>query len=312
MSPPSERKRMLRFPSPLRYPGGKGKVANFMKLLFLENELVGHEYVEPFAGGASVALALLFEDYASHIHINDIDRSVHAFWKGVLEHTDELCERIESTKLTLAERERQRAVQSDDDASVIDLAFSTFVLNRTSRSGILAGGVIGGHSQSGTWRLDARYNTHDLVRRIRKIARFRTRITVSGMDAAGFLEAWTTKSQPAALIYLDPPYYVKGSDLYTNYYRHDDHARLAALVGRLDHPWVVSYDSAPEIRSMYRRFKALSYSLNYSAHERYHGDETMFFAAGLKLPREQTKPAGISVDVVRRAQQLRFASLSRG
>ena len=282
-----------------------------MKLLFLENDLVGHEYVEPFAGGASVALALLFEDYASHIHINDIDRSVHAFWRGVLDHTDELCERIERTKLTVGERERQRAVPADESASVVDLAFSTFVLNRTSRSGILTGGVIGGHDQAGTWKLDARYNTHDLVRRIRKIARFRTRITVSGMDAGVFLEPWTTKLQPPAVIYLDPPYYVKGSDLYTNYYRHDDHAQLANLVGRLTHPWIVSYDSAPEIRNLYRRFKALSYSLNYSAHQRYHGDETMFFSPGLKLPRGHAKPAGISVDVVRLAQQLRFAALTR-
>ncbi|TAN22207.1 MAG: DNA adenine methylase, partial [Actinomycetota bacterium] len=72
------------YPSPLRYPGGKGKITNFMKMVFLVNGLVGAEYVEPYAGGASVGLSLLFEEYASHIYINDLNDSVFAFWNAVV------------------------------------------------------------------------------------------------------------------------------------------------------------------------------------------------------------------------------------
>ena len=183
-----------RFPSPLRYPGGKGKVANFMKLLFTENDFVGWDYVEPYAGGASVALALLFEDYAAHVHINDINRSVYAFWRVVLDQPDELCARILDTRVSTAEWRRQRKVQMAVDPAPLDLAFSTFFLNRTNRSGIITGGIIGGQGQDGTWKLDARYNKSDLVRRIQKVARFRGRITLTQLDAFEFLEPWVANT----------------------------------------------------------------------------------------------------------------------
>ena len=44
-----------RFYSPLRYPGGKGKVANYFSKLFIDNNLDGGTYVEPYVGGGSVA-----------------------------------------------------------------------------------------------------------------------------------------------------------------------------------------------------------------------------------------------------------------
>lgn len=68
--------------SPLRYPGGKGKVADYFKQIFRDNSLYDGVYVEPYAGGASVALSLLFNEYVSKIIINDIDRSIFAF--GIL------------------------------------------------------------------------------------------------------------------------------------------------------------------------------------------------------------------------------------
>src|SRR5436305_10398578 len=99
------------YPSPLRYPGGKRKLANFVKLMFLENDLVGSEYVEPYAGGASVALSLLFEEYASQIHINDFNRGVSAFWRVVLDRTDEFCKRIERTRINTKEWQRHKSIQ---------------------------------------------------------------------------------------------------------------------------------------------------------------------------------------------------------
>ena len=201
-----------RYPSPLRYPGGKGKVANYLKLLMLRNGLVGSEYVEPYAGGASVALALLFERYASHVHINDLNRSVYAFWNAVLERTDELCDLVGRVDVTVEEWYRQREVQHQDDSDPLVLGFSTFFLNRTSRSGIIGGGIIGGKDQTGAWKIDARYRPEDLVRRIRRIARYRSRITLTRLDAADMLRD-TLPAIDSAFVYLDPPYYVKGEGL---------------------------------------------------------------------------------------------------
>jgi DNA adenine methylase len=272
------------YPSPLRYPGGKGKVANFIKLLLLENDRVGCEYIEPYAGGASVALSLLFEEYASHIHINDLNRSIHAFWKMVLEQPEELCSRIAKVPVTTEEWYRQRAVQGADAVDDLDLAFSTFFLNRTSRSGILTGGIIGGRLQTGQWKIDARYDKDDLILRIRRIARFKTRITVTGLDTAEYLKHRMPEVE-SPFLYLDPPYYAKGSLLYENFYRHDDHVEIATLVKDLEVPWVISYDAAPEIVEMYRGFSSISYDLAYSAGTRQRGSEIMFFSDRLSAPR---------------------------
>lgn len=289
-----------RYPSPLRYPGGKSRLANFVKLLMLRNRLIGFEYVEPYAGGAGVALSLLFEEYASHIHINDLNRSVYAFWRCVLDNTEALCERIACARFDVDEWDKQRAVQSDPNADDLDLACSTFFLNRTSRSGIISGsGIIGGRHQAGQWKIDARFNRDDLVRRIRKIGRFRSRITVTRVDAKDYL----TENLPAigddCLVYLDPPYYAKGSDLYENFYELEHHAEIAQLVRELTVPWMVSYDAAPPIKKLYNGFRSSRYSLIYTAATRYSGDEVMFFHPDLRIPRVLSVAGVTAEDVAR-------------
>lgn len=287
------------YPSPLRYPGGKGKLANFIKLVMIDNDLVGSEYVEPYAGGASVALSLLFEDYASHIHINDLNRGIHAFWKSVLDSPTELCNRIESADVSVDEWERQRDIQRQEDSGGLDLAFSTFFLNRTNRSGIIQGGIIGGREQTGKWKIDARWKVDDLVARIQKISRFRSRITVTGLDASEFLASNLGGIQDP-FVYLDPPYYGKGRGLYESFYVHEDHARIALEVQKLRVPWIVSYDAVPAIVDLYEQVDGIRYGLRYTARERVEGAEVMFFSPGLLAP-DVSRPAGVSLDAVEAA-----------
>jgi DNA adenine methylase len=286
----------------LRYPGGKGKIANFLKVLFAQNGFVGYEYVELYAGGASIALSLLFEDYASRVHINDLNRSVFAFWHAVLNAPEKLCRRIVSARLTMTEWERQRAVQRASDPDIDDLAYSTFFLNRTNRSGILDGGVIGGKDQRGKWKLDARFNVRDLVRRIEKVARHRSRITLTQMDAAVYLRKWLPRLDVPVFLYLDPPYYVKGRELYEHAYEHDDHATVARLIRKISKPWAVSYDATPQILKLYDGCQSLRYSLSYSAGDRHRGSEAMFFSALVAPP--QVQPAGVPTSAVLSAQRL--------
>lgn len=292
-----------RFPSPLRYPGGKGKIANYMKLLFITNDLVGHEYVEVYAGGAGVALILLFEDYASHVHINDLDPAVHAFWNAVLNDTEALCARIQDTAVTMSEWERQREIQQAESPDPFDLAFSTFFLNRTNRSGIIRGGVIGGRKQRGKWKIDARYNKPALIRRIQKVARHRGRISLTRLDGAQFIQNAVPQLPLRSALYLDPPYYVKGgSRLYPNYYEEEDHAEVAAAVRAIDNrPWVVSYDSVDAIEELYTGNQRIEYGLSYSAGDRYRGREVMFFSPGLKQP-DVASPANLTAVAVQEAR----------
>jgi|SRR6185437_6437004 len=274
--------------SPLRYPGGKAKLASFIQQVFDRNRFAGAHYAEPYAGGAGVALSLLAFEYVDEIHLNDLSYPVYAFWKSVLDHCDELCKLIADTRVTISEWERQKAIQSAPlRHGVIELGFSTFFLNRTNRSGIIkGGGPIGGFSQEGAWKLDARYYKQTLIARIRWIAERSSRITLHNLDAADFLQKMTCQYQKEGIFtYLDPPYYVKGYRLYENYYVDDDHAQLARMLqGRLNGSWVVSYDDHPYVRQLYKNRRFTSYRLQYTAARRKSGREVMFFSDDLLVP----------------------------
>lgn len=283
--PPSQRK-LLHF-TPLRYPGGKAKLATFVKSIIEENHLVDGEYVEPYAGGAAIGLELLFHEYVSKIYINDISRPVYAFWKSVLQHTEELVRMVCDTKLSVNAWDKQKKILSfPADHDDLELGFATFYLNRTNRSGILNGGIIGGRDQSGPWKIDARYNAKELAYRITEIAKLKERIKLTKKDAADFIRKGASVWQEKTLVYLDPPYYLQGKGLYYDFYTHDDHEKVASIVMReiKKQKWIVSYDNTKEIRKMYSGCKKLTYALQYSARESKEGSEVMFFADGLKIP----------------------------
>mgnify|MGYP003602349848 CR=1 FL=1 len=276
----------MRTSTPLRYPGGKGKLTEFIKLIFVQNDLLGGQYLEPYAGGASIALSLLFHDYVTDIHLNDLNPAVFAFWNSAVNQTDELCKKIYDTQVTIEEWHRQKHVfKNHTEHSPLELGFATFFLNRTNRSGIILAGVIGGKNQTGAWKLDARFNKDDLIQRVERIGQFRNQIHLYNMDAKDLILDIIPTLSPKTLVYLDPPYYVKGSGLYQNHYTHDDHEEIANLVQKnIKQPWIVSYDSTVEIVGMYSKCPKIMYGLNYSAQTRYEGAEAMFFSKKLLVP----------------------------
>jgi DNA adenine methylase len=289
MSDPGQphQRRHLRHFTPLRYPGGKAKLAPFVKKLLQENRLLDGEYVEPYAGGAAIALELLFHEYVSRIHINDVNKPLYAFWKSVLNNTEEFCRLIVKTPLTVAQWDRQKRVLEDaKEHDDMRIGFAFFFLNRTNRSGILNGGIIGGRDQTGPWKIDARYNARELAHRIEAIARLKNRINLPCQDALKFLSNGAARWPRETLIYLDPPYYVKGRDLYYDYYEPGDHTTVAEFMMqrvRRQH-WIVSYDNVKPIRTLYRGARHVVYNIGYSAREASQGSEVMFFCDRLKVP----------------------------
>ncbi len=276
--------------TPLRYPGGKGRFAPWISQIMRENRLMGGQYLEPYAGGAAVALELLYEGTVTDVHINDVDPAIHDFWRVAVGQTDALIHMVETEPVTMdAWNHWRRVLFGEIEAGLLHRAFATLFMNRTNRSGILKGGVIGGKSQAGEYRLDARYKRDVLVSRLERIGRHAQHIHVYGEDALSLLRRCADFLPRRSLIYLDPPYYIKGQGLYRNFYCHDDHASIAHALqlSRFPRHWVVSYDDTPEIRAMYSKSRGMGYGLRYTARRQYTGAEVMFFSRNLACVPEQ-------------------------
>lgn len=276
--------------SPLRYPGGKAKIADFIKQVVKDNDLLDGVYVEPYAGGAAVALSLLMDEYVSRIIINDKDRSIYAFWHSVLYDTDHLCQLIEETPVNMETWRIQRELQSPENKETVNLlmlGFSTFFMNRTNRSGIIKAGVIGGFDQTGNYKIDARYRKEDLIARIRRIASYADRIELHHEDAVDFVKHIVQVLPQNTILYLDPPYYKKGRGLYMNYYEDADHEKIRDVITNVDtFRWVVSYDNSLFIKELYHSFRSQEFYLNYSANNNGKGTEVIFFSDNCRVTEE--------------------------
>ena len=272
--------------TPLRYPGGKARFAPFIASVMQVNGLDGGHYMEPYAGGAGVALELLFNGVVTDIHINDADSAVYAFWYAATACPDALIRLVETEPIDMDAWMHWRSVMRGEMvATDVERGFATLFMNRTNRSGILKGGVIGGKHQAGAYHLDARFKRDVLVGRLRRIADMAAGIHVHCRDALELLKHASELMPTKSLVYLDPPYYVKGSGLYRNFYQHDDHLAIAQLLRQrsFGRRWVVSYDNAEQIREMYSGVRSVEYGLGYTAQRRYTGSEVMLFDPRLKL-----------------------------
>jgi len=265
--------------SPLRYPGGKNCIFPFVGQIFYENDLIGIRYAEPYAGGAGLALRLLFEGYVEHVYINDLDKSIYSFWIAILHKTDEFCEWMQSVEISVENWNRYRVIQNNsDNEDCFELAKSTFFLNRTNISGIIKGGIIGGKEQKGKYKLDVRFNRQSLIDRIRKIAGVKQNISVSNLDGLRFIRNLNRKRENI-FIYLDPPYFNKGADLYMNFYSKEDHIRLSRCVRKMKNRWMISYDNSDFILNLYKERK-ITYKLSQSASNKV-GNEVLIFSSEL-------------------------------
>lgn len=283
---------IARNPSPLRYPGGKVSLTEVLQKIIYTNGLQGCTYIEPFAGGAGAGLKLLREGHVDRVIINDADRAVFCFWNSVMKRTEEFVERIQTTPLTMTEWRQQREIyRSPGRRSQVEIGFAAFYLNRCNRSGIIKnGGPIGGIFQKGQWKLDARFNRDDLAARIEDLATYGDRITVLREDAADLirnLDTYVAKGD-SNFVYADPPYYMKGRELYLSHYQDADHQAFAELMcHEAKCPWVITYDDVPRIRDLYGDEQLFSFNLRYSAHQAStNGNEVLIAPAHVKIPEE--------------------------
>ncbi len=242
--------------TPLRYPGGKTRYTDLFVDIISANHLDNCTFVEVFAGGAGAAISLLLKGHVKSLVLNDRDVAIYSFWKSVKEYPGELIKLIRSTRVSMAEWKRQKAIyDSKDDGNVLLLGFATFYLNRCNHSGILGARPIGGMKQKGTYKINSRYNKSTSIAKIEAIARQADSLEVFNLDGLCFLDLLKQRyGNRKCLIYFDPPYYQKGPALYLNHFNNEDHRSLRDDILECPFPWILSYDTHNDIIDMYRNY----------------------------------------------------------
>ena len=253
--------------SPLRYPGGKSKIYNKVKSIIDIYGLGDKTYVEPFAGGFGIGIGLLCDNVVETAILNDFDVHIYNFWHSVLCNTENLLRLIMDTPITIEERENQKQIYYSNSKDVLQDGFATLFLNRVNFSGVIKGGAIGGVSQSGTYKVDCRFNKTEIAKKIKTIALLKNRIRIFNCDAGELITNQLQDITGEIFLNIDPPYVIKGSSLYTNYFNEVDHKTLGTIVNNClsDIPWIMTYDDCELIREIYAEYYMLTYDIQHNA-----------------------------------------------
>ena len=254
--------------SPLRYPGGKSKIYEKVRNLIIANCYENRTYVEPFAGGFGIGVGLLCEGVVKSAILNDFDTHIYNFWYSVLYDTDNLLRLISDTPITIEERERQKKNYRDINSGYLNDGFATLFLNRVNFSGVIKGGPIGGLAQTGAYRVDCRFNKVDIQSKIEMIAKFKGKIKLYNKDAGYLIRMNLMKMKAQLFLNIDPPYVIKGSQLYTNFFTEGDHSDLQRVILKhlgAEYPWIITYDDCPLVRDLYKQFYMQEYGIAHNA-----------------------------------------------
>lgn len=204
--------------SPFRYPGGKSRLRATIIDWISKLGFRPTHFVEPFAGGASVGLAIAELDLADHVTLAEIDPDVSAVWEVVLNgQASAFANRIRTFKLTHSSAAEITAGKSNDTLS---RAFRCLLRNRISRAGIMAPGSGWLNKGEDGRGIHSRWYPKTLADRIEASNALREKVAFIKGDGLKVLKGFC--SDPHAVAFVDPPYTVRGRGAGRRLYAHCD------------------------------------------------------------------------------------------
>lgn len=287
--------------SPLRYPGGKARMGPWLAEVFGSQfgRMALEVWMEPFGGGCGAGLALLDSNTVGEVWLCERNPALAALWRVLLAEPERLARTVEATTVDLAGFYAAReTVQDGGGGDDFPLALAALVVNRCSRSGIVAPNVgpIGGKTQAGRWTVGSRFNPAGLAARLRRIAPLTERMRFYGTDGVACIAELdgTVGIEDEMLLFVDPPYLREGNRLYTEGMSPADHQHLADVLNRCAARWLLTYDDEPEVPDrLYRQRRVLRFDIPHTANRQRVAHEYLVLSPDTDLPlNEQVLPRG--------------------
>ncbi len=274
--------------SPLRYPGGKTQLLKFLEHTLNINKMEKVVYCEPFSGGFGAGLGLLFSRKVDKVIINDFDMGIYSVWYAILNDFEKFKNKIVSLEISINEWKKQKEAYNmliNSNNYSIELAVATLFLNRTNRSGIIQGGPIGGIQQESTYKIDCRFNINSIIKKINNINERKSDITLYNLEANTLInDVLLEENIDRLFTFFDPPYFIQGKNLYTNFFNYEDHIKLKNNISMMDNfKWITTYDKTDEIRELFKEYPCYEYKIQYSANKKRKETELLFSSPITKI-----------------------------
>jgi len=262
-----------------RYPGGKSKLRDKILGHLINLSIGKKEYREPFFGGGGIGLSFIENNPIKKLWINDKDLGISCLWTAVIKYPELLkklvenfvpsVEKFDDFKIALLVEE-----QLKEREEIVEYGFMKLAIHQISYSGLgtKSGGPLGGRNEKnviGTkdikYPIDCRWSPKYICKKIdllsTNFAKFSIKDGVcTNLDFMKFFY----DDNDDVIIYLDPPYYIKGNELYQYGFNENDHIRLAEALKNTKHQWLLSYDNCSKIRELYKWAIIKEIDVNYN------------------------------------------------
>lgn len=262
-----------------RYPGGKTKLRKKIVGALHELKDGAEEYREPFFGGGVIGLQFMKESpEIQRAWFNDYDIGLSLLWTSVLTNHERLMDLVLGYTPKVEDfyvfKEELLAL-SHDEVPIIEedrllVAFKKLAIHQISYSGLgtQSGSPLGGKKQESKYKIDCRWSPEHICKKIKNIHKEcgTWDLRTPGCTCLDFEPVIAEDSCPA-LIYVDPPYFDKGGELYQHSFTTEDHERLAEALQNTRHKWVLSYDDCPKIRDLYSWAIVEEIKVNYTINQ---------------------------------------------
>jgi DNA adenine methylase len=212
------------------------------------------EYREPFVGAGPIAVAVMGLYPQISVWINDGDPAIASLWAATRNTPTRVCQQVldfhkpSVAAFDLFGRLIEARTEAPKDADARARLGFYYLAWSQMRSRGWGQGPRGGWDQR-IPVIGERWSQRYIARKVGTISdrfggRAKTKITCCDF------EPLITDTSRRAVLFLDPPYFDKGS-LYRRDIHEDDHYRLARLLKQTLHSWVLTYEDHPMVRELY-------------------------------------------------------------